>query len=110
MYPGPDRCPRAAPPEPYSTGVVLINYLRAVFDLFASMARYRSFRLQGACLGMWGYSKRAGCACVASGSRKLLKPMPTSRKRCSVLSSTRSRNASAMVVNSAQEEGGELGL
>src|SRR5437867_7844172 len=33
---------------------------------------------------MWSYSKRAGCACVASGSRKLLKPMPTSRKRCSV--------------------------
>jgi hypothetical protein len=43
---------------------------------------------------MWSYSKRAGCACVASGSRKLLKPMPTSRKHCSVLSSTRSRNAS----------------
>src|SRR5438477_11971564 len=42
------------------------------------MARYRSFRLQGDCLGMWSYSKRAGCACVASGSRKLLKPMPTS--------------------------------
>src|SRR5438034_9931524 len=34
MYRRPDRCPSAAPTEPYRTGVVLINYLRAVFDPF----------------------------------------------------------------------------
>ena len=84
--------------------------LCAGITTYNALRHSRSFRLQGACLGMWSYSKRAGCACVASGSRKLLKPMPTSRKRCSVLSSTRSRSASAMVVNSAQEEGGELGV
>ena len=29
MYRRPDRCPSAAPTEPYRTGVVLINYLRS---------------------------------------------------------------------------------
>src|SRR5438552_15312665 len=33
------------------------------------MARYRTFRLQGACLGMWGYSKRARLGHIVTTNR-----------------------------------------
>ena len=54
------------------------------------------------------HSKRSGCAGASSGSRKLLKPTPTSRKRCFGPTSTLSRSIRAMPVNSSREEGAEL--
>src|SRR5713101_4452496 len=65
------------------------------------------------------YSNRGGCAGVSSfsffsffspGSRLLLKPTPTRRKRCCGPSSTRSRSDKAMLVNSSQEDGGDPGV
>src|SRR5262249_56185549 len=43
-------------------------------------------------------------------SLKVLKPTPTSRKRCCRPTSTRSRSDNAIPVSSSQEAGGEFGV
>jgi hypothetical protein len=54
------------------------------------------------------HPNRAGCPGKSPGSRKLLKPTTTGRKRCFGLRSTLSRSIRAMAVYSSHEEGGVL--
>src|SRR5579864_3363265 len=56
------------------------------------------------------HSKRSGCSGASSGSRKLLKPTPTRRKRCFGPMFTLSRSIRAMLVNSSQQEGAGDGV
>ena len=51
-----------------------------------------------------GLAARLYCP-LGRGSRKLLRPTPTRRKRCCVPRSTRSRSDKAMLVNSSQDRG-----
>lgn len=57
---------------------------------------------------MFVSSNRGGGA--PSGSRKLLRPTPTRRKRCAGPRPMRSRSDSATVVNSSHEAGGTIGV
>ena len=56
------------------------------------------------------YAKRSDCGAVVSGSRKFLKPIPTSRYRCPGSRSTRSRSFKATSVNSVDEVRTEFGV
>ena len=49
-------------------------------------------------------------ACFLPGSRKLLRPTPTKRKRCCGSRFTRWRRVSAILVNSSQVAGGDGGV